>query len=97
MTVIPFSSGIARLCSQRSPLCRVGQGQLFGERVLKNIEYALWRGIRFLVVAVIPSIFCVIFEVESEVKVSLLRVEGKGGCCQRHHGNRFHGILCMCR
>lgn len=78
MTVIPLSSGIAGSCSQRSPLCRVGQGQLFGERALRNTEYALWRGISFLVVAMILSTFRVIFEVESEVKVSLLRVEGKG-------------------
>lgn len=63
MTVIPLSSSTVRSCSQRSPLCSVGQGQLFGERALKNAEYALWRGISFLVVAVIPPTFCIILEV----------------------------------
>lgn len=66
MTVIPLSSGTARSCSQRSPLCRTGQGQLFGEPALKNTEYALGRGISFLVAAVILSTFCVICEVKSE-------------------------------
>ena len=63
MTVIPLSSGIARPCGQRSPLCGVGWGQLFGERALKNNEYALWRGISFLVAAVILPMFCIILEV----------------------------------
>jgi len=62
MTVIPLSSSIAGSCSQRSPLSCVGQAQLFGERPLKNTEHALWRGISFLVAAVIPPMFWIILE-----------------------------------
>lgn len=57
MTVIPFSSWIARSCSQSDPLCSVGQGQLFDERALKNTEYSLWRDGTFLLAAVIPAMF----------------------------------------
>lgn len=63
MTIIHLSSSIARPCGLRPPLCSVGQGQLFGERALKNTEYALWRSISFLVMAVILPMLCIILEV----------------------------------
>lgn len=58
MTVIPLPSRAARPRSQRSPLCRGGQGQLFGDS--SKEDCALWRGISFLVAAVMPSMFCAI-------------------------------------